>query len=186
MTQFESKYKSEYSEQAYKLCLLGARNEDLAKFFGINTKTIYNWQATIEEFAEALRQGKEHADAAVAESLFKRALGYNYTSQKVVLNKSTKLHETVEYEAHQPSDTVACIFWLKNRRPDLWRDVRQHELGRAGDFAALSDEELRERAASEVEALGFDDFANKVRSGALVTYIDKPEEEITIVPAEQS
>jgi hypothetical protein len=21
-----------------------------------------------------------------------------------------------------PSDVTACIFWLKNRRPDLWRD----------------------------------------------------------------
>lgn len=23
---------------------------------------------------------------------------------------------------HYPPDTTACIFWLKNRRPDLWRD----------------------------------------------------------------
>lgn len=180
MTQFESKFKEEYNEQAYKYCLLGARNEDLARFFAVSVKTIYHWQDAHPEFAEALKQGKEHADSAVAESLFRRARGYNYQSSKVVLNKSTKLHETVAYEAHMPPDTVACIFWLKNRRPDLWRDMRQHELGRPGDFATLTDEELREKAAQEVEALGFESFAADVRAGKLITY-DKPADEEEIV-----
>lgn len=185
MAKFESKYKEEFADQAYKYCLLGARNEDLARFFAVSIKTVYHWQEDHPEFAEALRQGKEHADSAVAESLFRRARGYNYTSQKVVLNKASKLHETVAYEAHMPPDTVACIFWLKNRRPDLWRDMRQHELGRPGDFAALTDAELREKAAQEVEALGFDEFAEKVRSGALITY-DQAVEEDPVVIAEQS
>lgn len=170
-----SLYTAERAEQAYKLCLLGARNEDIARFFGISVKTVYRWQQEHPEFDEALKQGKEHADAAVAESLYKRARGYNFVAQKVVLNKSSKLHETVAYEAHQPPDTVACIFWLKNRRPDLWKDVKQHEMGRAGDFAMLSDDELRERAAQEVEALGFDEFASKVRDGALITYEKQPD-----------
>lgn len=182
MANFETKFKPEYCDQAYKYCLLGARNEDLARFFAVSVKTIYRWQQDNAEFDDAVKQGKEHADAAVAESLFRRARGYSFTSQKVVLNKSTKLHETVAYEAHMPPDTVACIFWLKNRRPDLWRDMRQHELGRPGDFANMTDVELREKAAQEVEALGFDDFAKKVRSGALITYDEPQAEEVIAVP----
>lgn len=182
MPQFESKYREEFPEQAYKLCLLGARNEDLARFFAVTVKTIYQWQQDHEEFTLAVRGGKEHADAAVAESLFRRARGYSYNSQKVVLNKETKLHESVNYEAHMPPDTIACIFWLKNRRPDLWRDMRQHEHGRPGDFAQMSDAELREKAAQEVEALGFDDFAKQVRSGALVSYVEPQLDEPVAVP----
>jgi hypothetical protein len=29
--------------------------------------------------------------------------------------------------AHVPPDTTACIFWLKNRDPQHWRDVQQME-----------------------------------------------------------
>jgi hypothetical protein len=33
----------------------------------------------------------------------------------------------VETMRHYPPDTTACIFWLKNRRPDLWRDKVHNE-----------------------------------------------------------
>jgi hypothetical protein len=41
---------------------------------------------------------------------------------------------------HIPPDVIACIFWLKNRRPELWRDKHdvEHsgEVGIADRFAA--------------------------------------------------
>ncbi|APD22482.1 terminase [Streptococcus phage IPP25] len=46
-------------------------------------------------------------------------------------------------------DTTAQIFWLKNRRPDMWRDKREQEISHNGSvlvnnpFAGLSTEELR-------------------------------------------
>jgi hypothetical protein len=39
---------------------------------------------------------------------------------KILQDKGVPI--VVPFEQHYPPDTVACIFWLKNRRPDLWRD----------------------------------------------------------------
>ena len=51
-----TKYKDEYAEQAYKLCLLGATNEDLANFFEVAVSTIDKWISEIEEFSGALKR----------------------------------------------------------------------------------------------------------------------------------
>lgn len=46
-------------------------------------------------------------------------------------------------------DTTAQIFWLKNRRPDMWRDKREQEISHNGSvsvnnpFDGLTTEELR-------------------------------------------
>ena len=53
--------------------------------------------------------------------LLKRALGYEYTEKKIEIeaNGGKKITQTVK---HMAPDTTAQIFWLKNRRPDKWRD----------------------------------------------------------------
>jgi hypothetical protein len=36
------------------------------------------------------------------------------------------------YVEHMPPDVTACIFWMKNRMPERWRDVQNvdHVLGK--------------------------------------------------------
>lgn len=117
------------AEQAKKLCKLGATDQDLAEFFGISTRTIIRWQAEHAAFCHALKVGKTEADQRVERSLYQRAVGYahpdvhvsNYQGA-VTLTPITK---------HYAPDTVACIFWLKNRQPELWRD--KHEIEHSGD-----------------------------------------------------
>jgi hypothetical protein len=47
-------------------------------------------------------------------------------SQCLRLRISDKKHEPHSLSAmHSRTDTTAQIFWLKNRRPDLWRDVKK-------------------------------------------------------------
>ena len=58
-------HKKEFAEQAKKLCLLGATDESLADFFGVSTTSIYNWKNAHPEFVEALKEGKDIADATV-------------------------------------------------------------------------------------------------------------------------
>jgi hypothetical protein len=56
-----------------------------------------------------------------------------------------------------PPDTTGCIFWLKNRRQQQWRNVQKHEHGRPGDFDGMSKDALRDFIRREAEELGLGD-----------------------------
>lgn len=148
------RYRPEFAEQAFKLCLLGATNAELKQFFNVTGgETLQRWCREHPDFAEALRAGKEQADAKVAESLYKRALGYSHPAVKIVADANTGASQVVEYTEHYPPDTSACIFWLKNRRPDVWRD--RHELtGKNGgpiETKAITSEVEVDRRIAELE-----------------------------------
>ena len=125
-----SSYRPEYATVVEKLCLLGARDADLARVFDVSESTIDNWKAAHPEFLAALKAGRELADAEVANSLYRRAIG----------------------DGDRPPDVTACIFWLKNRRPDLWRDAhRQEHAITTPEKADMSPEERARRAAEMVD-----------------------------------
>lgn len=113
-----TKFKEEYIELAYNYALLGAIDKDLARMFDVSETTINAWKKEHEEFSEALKKGKYEADAQVARSLFKRALGYQY--EEVKREESEQgVKNTVTVKEVVP-DTTAQIFWLRNRQPDKW------------------------------------------------------------------
>jgi hypothetical protein len=121
-----TKFKDEFVRQAQKLAELGATDREAAEFFQIDEATLYRWKHTHPEFCEALKVGKETADDRVEQSLYRRALGYSHDAVKIVTVDKEVLHEP--FVEHYPPDTTAAIFWLKNRRPDQWRDKREHDL----------------------------------------------------------
>jgi phage FluMu gp28-like protein len=123
-----TKYKPEYAEQTLKLCRLGATDKELADFFQVNEDTINEWKKVHVEFSESIKGGKAQADAEVADKLFKRATGYEHKAVKISASPDGREHVT-EYDERYPPDTTAAIFWLKNRRPDLWRDKTDHTIG---------------------------------------------------------
>lgn len=123
-------------EQAYKLCLLGATDKELADFFGVSEQTLNNWKSQHPEFLESLNLGKSDADARVAESLFKRALGYSHPEDDIrVANGEIVITPTIK---HYPPDTAAAIFWLKNRQRGKWRDKIEHDHGVQPDNPIVS------------------------------------------------
>lgn len=73
----------------------GLTDEQIAFNCGISPSTLYRWKDDHREICEALKKGKEVVDYAVENALLQKALS---------------------------GDTTAQIFWLKNRRPDKWRD----------------------------------------------------------------
>jgi hypothetical protein len=113
-------YDPSFCEQAKKLCLLGAIDADIAYFFGVTEMAINNWKKEHPEFLQALREGKEIADAEIGEALFQRAKGYSHPEDQIFQFQGSPL--VVPTIKHYPPDSTALIFWLKNRRPDKWRD----------------------------------------------------------------
>lgn len=122
----QSKFKAEYIEQGRKLAQLGATDVEIADFFEVSRSTLSLWKLEHAEFADALKVGKDAADDRVEASLYHRALGYSHDAVKIVT--VDKAIEEVPYVEHYPPDTTACIFWLKNRRKDQWRDKNETEL----------------------------------------------------------
>ena len=122
-----SKYKEEFSKQAYKLCLIGATDAQLANFFEVTESTLNNWKHEYPEFLESLKEGKSVADGEVAKSLFHRAKGYSHKDVHVS-NYQGEITLTNLIKKYPP-DTTACIFWLKNRQPEMWRDKREFAIG---------------------------------------------------------
>lgn len=118
-----SDYQGEFAEQAAKLCALGATDFELADFFGVDTRTIYRWKNTYDEFCQAVICGKDKADERVERALFNRAVGYSFESEKVFQHQGAIIRADVV--EHVPPDPGAAMNWLKNRKPDDWRDKQE-------------------------------------------------------------
>ena len=120
-----TKYKAEYVEQVYKLCLLGATDEELADFFEVDERTINRWKIDYPDFCQSIKKGKLIADGEVAQSLYKRANGYEYKEIKSAPNRKEKLGIKEITVKHIPPDTGAAFIWLKNRQSKKWRDKQE-------------------------------------------------------------
>jgi len=118
-----TKYKKEYNLQAMKLCLLGATDEKLANFFDVSVTTLNTWKVEYPNFLLSIREGKEVADANVANALYNRAIGFSHKEVKVFNNQGEIL--THEVDKHYPPDTGAAFIWLKNR--SNWKDKQEVE-----------------------------------------------------------
>lgn len=159
-------YKKEYAKQAYKLCLLGLTDEELAKFFEVNVSTINEWKHKHAEFSESLKKGKAIADGNVAYALYQRAIGYEHADVHVaVINEKVVLTPLIKY---YPPDPTAIKFWLNNRQPEKWRlkvEVEQTIIDPFPDKEKLNEirakqlnraKELEEKRKKQRETLGLD------------------------------
>lgn len=140
-----SNYKAEYAEQAYKVCLLGATDKDLASFFNVSEQTINSWKEKHVEFLESLKRGKTEADAVIASKLFHRAKGYDHPD---IITASCQgvITDIKTVTKYYPPDTTAAIFWLKNRQPSKWRDKADIEhTGKDGGPIEVKEISLEEK-----------------------------------------
>jgi transposase-like protein len=120
-----SEYTSETAEQAYKLCLLGATDKEMADFFGVSETTINNWKQQHPDFLESITRGKTMADANVAEKLYQRALGYEHDD--VHVSNYQGVVTLTPIRKYYPPDTPAGSLWRRNRQSAKWRDKQDHE-----------------------------------------------------------
>ncbi len=79
----------------------GLTEVQIAENIGISARTLLNWKKRSIPIFLALKKGKEVSDYQVENALFKSALEGNVTAQ---------------------------IFWLKNRKPEQWRDKQEQKV----------------------------------------------------------
>lgn len=85
----------------------GLSEKQIAKKIDISESTLREWKKKYPAFSAALKRGKEVVDYAVENALLKKALS---------------------------GDTGAICFWLKNRRPDKWRDKPEPKTSTGNDL----------------------------------------------------
>lgn len=122
------KYQPEFSEQARKLCLLGATDQEIADFFEVDVRTVYRWKGDHDEFCQALKAGKDEADNRVERSLYQQAIGYEQDEVKIFMPAQAEAPVYAPFRAKVAPNVTAAIFWLKNRRRGEWRDKVETEL----------------------------------------------------------
>lgn len=139
----------------------GLTDEQIAHNMGIRRSTLYEWTKKFLVISNALKKGKEVVDIQVENALLKRALGYSYTeiTKERVIDYDPKTGEvtgshmeiTKEVTKEVQPDVTAQIFWLKNRKPEVWRDRK--DIGVSGEInnpmAGLTTEELKKLIKDE-------------------------------------
>ncbi|MDF2056311.1 transposase [Priestia megaterium] len=132
----KGKYEKWITEEGLVLLEGWARNgltdEQIAHNVGVSRSTLNDWKKKYPDISDALKKGKEVVDLQVENALLKRALGYAYeeVTEESQWNEKAKQYELVitkRVRKRQAPDTTAQIFWLKNRRPDKWRDKQDVE-----------------------------------------------------------
>lgn len=120
--------RTDFYEQVRNYVLLGATEYELAEFFGVSRDAWLSWAFHSQAIRDAVEQGGIMADARVAHALYKRAVGYEYKRQRLVIGKKdghATVHDLIE---HVPGDVMAQKIWLVNRSKK-WTDKQQHEHG---------------------------------------------------------
>lgn len=102
----------------------GYRDIDIAKKIGISKVTFYDWKKRFPKFAEALQRGKDEYDDTVEETLYNMTQGY-YVDEEVVEVREdaagNKILHRKKTKRYIPPSITAIIYWLQNRRGDVWK-----------------------------------------------------------------
>lgn len=106
--------------EIFKLSKTGVNERIIAKNMGIAYSTLERWKSNYTDIRGAIQDGRAAADAKVESALFKRATGYKAEEVTEIDGKVVK-----RVFKDVPPDTTAQTFWLKNRRPEEWRDRQE-------------------------------------------------------------
>jgi|SRR5579875_76499 len=98
----------------------GLIEEQIAENMGISRGTLQDWKNRFPDISDALKRGKEVIDRQVENALLRSALGFEYEEEV-----ATPRGEVVTVRKYEKPNTTAQIFWLKNRKPEIWRDKQE-------------------------------------------------------------
>lgn len=130
----------------------GLIDKQIAQNIGVSERTFTDWKKKFSSISSALKKGKEVVDRQVENALFKSAIGYEYTEVTEELTENG-MEITKKVTKQVAPNPTAAIFWLKNRKPDEWRDRKETqisgEMSVSNPFTNLSEEELRRLAKDD-------------------------------------
>lgn len=127
----------------------GLTDEQIADRMDISRTTLYDWKRKYPDISDALKRGKDVYDGEAEQALFKSGLGY-YVEEVETYITETNGVQTKKIKKNKkwiPSNVTALIFWLKNRKPDKWKDRKAQDVevkndGNLEKYFKLLDKEI--------------------------------------------
>jgi hypothetical protein len=174
-----TKFKPEYVDIAAGMTKNGASDADIAQALGVTIRTVWRWQAEHEAFYQALVVPSGAPDDRVERSLYQRAIGYTFDSEKVFQYEGAPVR--VATTEHCPPDSNAAMRWLTNRRPDRWRDKVSAELSGADGKPLIPESSPRDVARAVLDILRGAQIEGTAQSTDERDEIDEPDEELEVV-----
>lgn len=146
----KSGFNEKIKETFLRLLKEGKTEDQVAEIVGVSRRTLCNWKGKHPELLHAVREARLAADELIEASLFSRALGYSHAEVKVFCNKDGEV-TTHEVERHYPPDTLAAMFWLRNRQPERWKEKSEGDVTVNNTVNALTDEQLDAKIKAMME-----------------------------------
>ena len=103
----------------------GLTNDQIAHNMGVSLRTFMDWLNRFPSISAHLKAGKAPVDYEVENALLKSALGFEYEETITEIEElpgGKQKKQIRKVKKYAPPNSTAQIFWLKNRRPDRWRD----------------------------------------------------------------
>lgn len=130
----KNKYHEDFPLLAEGFARRGLIDKEIAKKLGIGETAFYDYIKRYPKFAKAIKKGKAPVDVEVENVLLKRIRGFKYTEThieytpgKVLENGKTEKKKILSIRKIRKEvipETLAAIYWLKNRLPGLWNKER--------------------------------------------------------------
>lgn len=130
---FMSKFRDYHVRTVFYFALLGMTEEQMAIAFDISMSVLQTWKKKHPTFLEALKKGKEQADAKMVYSLYQAGIGYEHDAEQIFCTKEKTYDPTtgklisevpkiirVPIRKQYPPNVKAAIHWLQSRQPDQW------------------------------------------------------------------
>ena len=134
----------------------GCTFKEACQYVGVSEGQFYEWKSTKSDFAEEVKKARRDGRAKIIpeleKSLFKRALGYEYTETKTETFPDGNDRVTVTKKV-MPPDVGALVFALTNLAPESWTNKQRQEL--TGDLKTTVKVEVDDKdTMKEINKLG--------------------------------
>lgn len=118
-----SKYDQVDIPRLKELCEIGCSMDQMAKFFNIDVRTLYNYRTDHPDLFHGIKTSRDLRNDQIVRSLFERAQGYSHEEDKIFCHQGQIV--TARTIKHYPPDTAAAFIWLKNNLPAEWKDKKE-------------------------------------------------------------
>jgi transposase-like protein len=123
-----TKYNPEWMPNVAKfMCQRGATMAELAAAFNVANCTLYVWLNKYPELRTAVQVNADIFNHRVERALAERAIGGFVTLREEVRDPETGKVLVPAQRQYFPPDPTSCIFFLKNRLREQYRDVHKVE-----------------------------------------------------------